>query len=235
MEYPELQALEYQPFDSDIFRFPFYRLDPEKIDHVPEDFNFLRNTSHPQFGCDAKISTPEEELSSKVVSLGFKIVCQQTTLGLDTSQQSFMGDEFVKISERLSDSEISSHSRNFKHDRLSLDNRIPPEIVSRFYSKWIRNAFTINSKKVYVLGSGCCIVMQQNEQLKIDLVSVLEKRKGFGKRLLLKVLYNAKAQGQEIVQVTTESHNEGAIRLYEKCGFRPISTHHCFHFFNISD
>ena len=235
MEYSELLAFEHLPFDSDVFRFPFYRLDLEKIDHASKDLEFLHDTKLKQFGCDAKILTKDEKLSAKALSLGFEIICQQTTLELDASQGSFKDDALVEISSEMSDSDISLHSRNFGKDRLSLDQRISPGIVSRFYEKWIRNAFGMEAKLTYVLESGFCITLNQRDKLKIDLVSVLEKRKKIGERLLLKVLHDAQAKGQGIVQVTTESHNKGAIGLYQKCGFRPVSIHHCLHFFNIPD
>ena len=135
----------------------------------------------------------------------------------------------------MTENEILLHSINFSCDRLSADPRIAPNIASKFYSNWIRNSFCIRAKRTYVLKSGFCISFKLKDQLKIDLVSVLEKRKKIGERLLLKVLHDAKLEGQKIVQVTTESHNEGAIGLYKKCGFEIVSTHKSLHFLDISD
>ena len=80
--------------------------------------------------------------------------------------------------------------------------------VKQFYTKWIANSFSFPGKTIYSLQSGLCITQLKQDILKIDLLSVLEKRKGLGSRLIGHALAQASQGKISYVEVTTESHNK---------------------------
>ena len=226
-----LKHFEHLPFDTKVFGFPFFRLDPELGLEIDEDLATIRDLTEGTFGCDAKVMAKENSILESLVQFGFRSVCEQVNLQLCPSEIRFDLDESVRCPPLMDYSKIHEHSENFTDDRLSLDSRIPQETIRKFYENWISNSFFFSEKKVYVLESGLCITLQKEDHLKIDLVSVLEKRKGLGRRLMIHVLEEARLRKIDNVRVTTEAHNHAAIRLYEGVGFRKVSSHHCLHFF----
>ena len=226
-----LTHLEHLPFDTEVFGFPFFRLDPENGLEIDKDLATIRGLTKGRFGCDAKVMDGENKTVESLVRLGFREVCEQVTLQLCPSERRFDFDESARCPALMEDAEIHGHSENFTDDRLSLDSRIPQETIRKFYANWITNSFSLSGKKVFVLESGLCITLLKEDHLKIDLVSVLEKRKGLGRRLMLHVLEEARVRKIGKVRVTTESHNQAAIKLYEGVGFQKVSSHHCLHFF----
>lgn len=229
---PAFRALAHLSFDSEVFGFPFFRVNLAERDALSEEIERLKTVTGKKFGCDAKTDISENSEFTELKQLGFQHLCDQTTCEAHLEASTNDGDEEVMTPDSPEEELVASHSANFTDDRLSLDTRIPVEATKRFYAQWIRNSFVIPQKKTYVLGSGLCITLEKKGMLKIDLVSVLEKRSGIGFRLLGHVLNEARNNQVKTVQVTTESHNEGALRLYEKCGFSKISEHHCLHFFH---
>ena len=226
------RALSKMEFDSQVFGFPFFRVNLDEQDALPEEIERLKTIPGKKFGCDAKTDFSENAEFIELKRLGFHHICDQTTCKAYIEASINDGDTEVMTPDAPEEKLVSSHSANFTDDRLSLDPRIPVDTTKRFYAQWIRNSFVIPQKKTYVLDSGICITVEKDGVLKIDLVSVLEKRSGIGFRLLSHVLSEDRNNQVKTVQVTTESHNEGALRLYEKHGFRKVSEHHCLHFFH---
>ena len=87
-------------------------------------------------------------------------------------------------------------------------------------------------KTIYSIQSDLCITLKLKDSLKIDLVSVLDKRKGIGSRLVEHTLIKAAMEKVSSVEVTTETHNEAAINIYTRNGFREKARTSCLHFFH---
>ena len=136
---------------------------------------------------------------------------------------------------QLDAEEISLHADNFSNDRLSLDSRIPCASIKRFYAKWIENSFSFPGKTIYSFQSGLCITHLKQDVLKIDLLSVLEKRKGVASRLIGHALIQAFQGKIPRIEVTTESHNKGAIKAYTRNGFQEKTRMSCFHLFHYGE
>ena len=233
--FARLAALTYLPFDSEVFGFPFFRLSTNAGNSLSRDLEVLRNLNLAAFGCDAKISSAEDSSIIQLQKEGFIHVCDQITYDISPASSKFMPE--VKAAElmHMDAEEISFHADNFRNDRLSLDTRIPEATIKRFYTKWIANSFSFPGKTIYSLQSGLCITHLKQDVLKIDLVSVLEKRKGVGSRLIGHTLAQAYQGKIPSVEVTTESHNKGAIKAYTRNGFQEKTRLSCLHLFHSGD
>jgi hypothetical protein len=230
--FDRLETLAYLPFDSGVFGFPFFRLPTVPDESLSRDLESLRNLNLPVFGCDAKVSALENSDVRHLQEEGFVHVCDQVTFEVSPASSDLRLDGGVTELKDLEPMSIASHAHNFKKDRLSLDSRIPSDAISRFYSKWIENSFSFPNKTVYSLQSGLCITLWQKDSLKIDLVSVLDKRKGIGSRLVEHTLIKAAMEKVSSVEITTETHNEAAINIYIRNGFREKARTSCLHFFH---
>ena len=230
--FARLEALTYLPFDSEVFGFPFFRLITDAGNSLSRDLGILRNLNLPAFGCDAKISSTDDSSLIQLQKEGFIHVCDQITYDISPSSSTFMPEVKAVELMDMDAEEISFHADNFKDDRLSLDSRIPSASIKRFYTKWIANSFSFPGKTIYSLQSGLCITHLKQDVLKIDLVSVLEKRKGVGSRLIGHTLAQASQGKVPHVEVTTESHNKGAIKVYTRNGFQEKTRLSCLHLFH---
>ena len=79
-----LTHLEHLPFDTEVFGFPFFRLDPENGLEIDKDLATIRGLTKGRFGCDAKVMDGENKTVESLVRLGFREVCEQVTLQLET-------------------------------------------------------------------------------------------------------------------------------------------------------
>ena len=227
-----LEALSYLPFDSEVFGFPFFRLITDVGDSLSRDLESLSKLNLPAFGCDAKVSSTDDLSVMQLQKEGFNHVCDQVTYDISPATSKFLPEvDTVELID-LDAAEISFHADNFREDRLSRDSRIPNATIKRFYSRWIANSFNFPDKTIYSLQSGLCITHLKQDILKIDLVSVLEKRKGVGSRLIGHTLAQASQAKISCVEVTTESHNTGAIKVYIRNGFREKARLSCLHLFH---
>ncbi len=233
--FARLEALTYLPFDSEVFGFPFFRLITDAGNSLAQDLEALRSLNLPTFGCDAKISSTDDSSIIQLQKEDFIHVCDQITYDISPASSTFMPEvEAVELM-NIDAEEISFHADNFRDDRLSRDSRIPGASIKRFYAKWIANSFSFPGKTIYSLESGLCITQLKQDILKIDLVSVLEKRKGVGSRLIGHTLAQAYQGKIPCVEVTTESHNKGAIKAYTRNGFQEKTRLSCLHLFHYGE
>jgi ribosomal protein S18 acetylase RimI-like enzyme len=84
--------------------------------------------------------------------------------------------------------------------------------------------------QVAVDGRNFCSFRPRERRLSIDLLSVLDKRRGIGRDLVSAVLAEAARRGSGRVEVVTECGNAASWRLYLGCGFRPEGFTDCLHF-----
>jgi hypothetical protein len=230
--FARLEALTYLPFDSEVFGFPFFRLIADAGNSLSRDLGILQKLNLPAFGCDAKISSTDDSSLIQLKKEGFIHICDQITYGISPANSTFLPEVKAVELMHMDAAAISFHADNFKDDRLSLDSRIPDATIKRFYTKWIANSFSFHDKTIYSLQSGLCITHLRQDVLKIDLVSVLEKRKGVGSRLIGHTLAQASQGKIPCIEVTTESHNKGAIKVYTRNGFQEKTRLSCLHLFH---
>lgn len=129
---------------------------------------------------------------------------------------------------------------SFTHSRIYQDTRFDQTKARQFYPKWLRDSFGI-TERVYILKDNNpegnvlgFISLQFNEaerRLVIRLIAVDERHRGsgYGQVMMDWLIRDAIKRGFHHIQVGTQAGNTAAIRLYEKNGFRPISTKYRFH------
>ena len=232
--FDKLQVLNYLPFDSEVFGFPFFRV-TQLENSLAHDLELLCNYKIGTFGCDAKVSSKDYSSIVHLKNYGFVHVCDQITYDIFPYSSKFTTNlEVVELS-NINQEEIALHANNFKDDRLSRDPRIPHETVKEFYSKWISNSFKFKNKSIYSLDSALCITQLKKNVLKIDLLSVLDKRKGLGTQMIEHILAHTSEAEFSSVEVTTEADNAGAIKVYTQNGFQEKTLSSCLHFFHFDD
>ena len=85
------------------------------------------------------------------------------------------------------------------------------------------------------MDSALCITQLKKNVLKIDLLSVLDKRKGLGTQMIEHILAHTSEAEFSSVEVTTEADNAGAIKVYTQNGFQEKTLSSCLHFFHFDD
>jgi len=109
-----------------------------------------------------------------------------------------------------------------------MDPLLPTEGRLRLYQQWFRNSLG-GMKQTASLGPNVCTFLRAENYVKIDLLSILEPRKGIGLRLVSAVVAAARTSGAESVRVVTECENPAACSLYQKAGFRKPAYTAVFH------
>lgn len=80
------------------------------------------------------------------------------------------------------------------------------------------------------LESGFVTLAQDGDDIRIDLVSVVAKRRGIASALLARILAIAAREGRRAVRVVTEWENAPALALYARAGFAPVRYESLLHF-----
>jgi hypothetical protein len=222
-----LHSLVYQEFDSDAFAVPFFRvIDPHSSDLVHE----IEAVTRGERGIiDAKLPAEDIEAANRLLRAGFRKICCQVELHHDV-----VGGTYAPVQSgifegfSLPEEMVSRHAANFTFDRFSLDNELPPG-HQLLFERWIRNS----------LGGRTCLVAARefnfitfklvSDQIKIDLVSVLDKGRGIARDLLHAILWKARELRLREVVVVTECENKPAVNLYLKKGFKVVQFYSVFH------
>ena len=220
------QCLVPVEFDSRAFGFPFYRvtrLDEAELRRELEAFAGLS-----PMAVDAKAPAGDLAAQYALMRLGFRKVCMQVTMRHDLSYDST--NQGVDFSEKLNLDEetLWAHARNFTRDRFSQDPLLPKSGRHRLYYQWLRNSLG-GRKLVAHVGSHLCTFSLAEGEAVIDLVSILEGRRGYGQRLISAVVDYARRHGAREVRVTTECENTGAWMLYQRAGFVAVKYSAVFH------
>ena len=223
-----MRCIAEQIFDTQIFGVPFFRivtLDlPMPGDELPA---LLRR--HPII-IDAKFPATAHEATHFLHGLGFRTVCTQIALAhhLREVPDCVPAVSFASSMD-MSETMIRAHVENFRSDRFSLDLRIDRAARDNLYAAWVRNS-TGGHARLALHGGNFCSFKEGCDTLTIDLLSVLYKRRGIGRNLIIAVLGLARGHGMRAVQVVTESGNEAAWRLYLSCGFAVAGFINCMHY-----
>jgi len=210
------------------FGAPFFRIESLNLPALAKELPALLRRR--PIIVDAKVPAAAHEATRFLHRLGFRTVCTQIALTheLRTGSDSMSSVVFasrINISEPM----VRAHVENFRSDRFSLDVRTDRAARNNLYAAWIRNS-TSGHAQVALHGENFCSFKEGPDALIIDLLSVLDKRRGIGRALVSAVLGLARRRGWPKVQVVTECGNEAAWRLYLSCGFSVSGFANCLHF-----
>jgi hypothetical protein len=221
--------LKYLEFDSDIFGIPFYRI--ANPDHRQLSNALRRAASRGQFAIDAKVDTTDRRCIARLERLGLVRICTQITLVDDrlpvATQRS---DPEVVLSDclEMDARTISAHAEGFRFARFNQDPRLPRTDVRRHMRRWIANSLG-GTFQVLSIGRNFCTFRLVGDDLTIDLLSCLDTRRGYARRLLFSLAETGAVMGARRIHVTTEAENLAALRLYLACGFFPFRSTTCLH------
>jgi len=220
-------CLALQAFDTEIFGIPCYRV-------VALDETGLARDLPPVLKqrpvmVDAKVPAARNEMTRRLQELGFRIVCTQIVFHREPDPISYTASE-VSIVPRLEidDATVDAHAANFIADRHALDPLVGRARHDALYDRWIRNSLS-GRMLVASHGRNFCTFRTHDDHCAIDLLSVLDKRRGIGRALLNAVL-DYSIQQLKPARVITECGNEAAWRLYLSCGFHIVGFINCLHF-----
>lgn len=225
-----MKAIEKQNFDSEVFGFPFYRVKKYNIRLVKSDFIKLKDES--PIIIDAKIDSNRKDFDHFFQQLGFKKVCMQAELELTLDDITESDNSDIKIDFNISwpDKIIKKHAKNFIYDRFSLDYFIDDKKKDLLFYRWIKNSLLNKKINIIYFDNNFCSFKEKNNEIIIDLISVINKGKGIGTLLIKKLIYYAKRNGYKKIKVVTECENISAISFYQKNGFKIIKFYSCFHY-----
>ena len=216
-------------FDQKFFRRPCYRLRPEISKTEWNQFEqFSRR--EPIFA-DLKFAASDLETAHDALQHSFRKIC--TLVELTHSLAQVEPIEGVVFSDHLdlTKSDQRAHAEHFHACRFRQDPLIPTRIAVDLYAAWIGNSLN-GGKRVAALGINFCSFADIDGIRHIDLLSVIEKGRGYGTRLLKAVAYDAKLSKLRQVSVTTEIENEPSIKAYTAAAFDIRAFSSVFHFKN---
>ncbi|HIP37450.1 MAG TPA: GNAT family N-acetyltransferase [Crocinitomix sp.] len=126
--------------------------------------------------------------------------------------------------------------------RFKKDNNFKQNEFEKLYFKWIENCLNDNaSKKIIVKKENNHIVgfttleNLNTNQSKIGLIAVdaQHHRKGIAKGLINFAEHISFKHHCKSLEVTTQSHNLSAMKLYKHFGFNLIFTNYIYHYWNL--
>ncbi len=228
-----IKAIKKLEFDTEIFQVPYYRVKDFNENKIELEFNKLKESG--SVIIDAKVDASDKELSNFFHNLGFKKICMQIELELplnNTEISQIGGDTEVKIAPifMLPDDLIKKHAENFIYDRFSLDPLISKDKKNKLFFTWIKNSFTDQGIKIAWLNNDFCSFKEREEEIIIDLISVLEKGKNTGTRILKELMHYGAANNFKKIKVVTECENHISVAFYQKNNFKISKFTSCFHF-----
>jgi GNAT superfamily N-acetyltransferase len=216
-----------QAFDSEMFGVPFYRVLRLDAQAIRRELAALSDTV-PRI-IDAKLPADDLVHAQLLLENGFRKTCMQFELVHDLSEPP-PAPAKGEIADRLElPEEVRwEHARNFLYDRFSLDPLLPDEAVNRLYRNWITNSLS-GRKRVVHDGSDFCSFSEKDDEISIDLLSVLCAGRGIGSGLLARLIEYGRDSRLGLVRVVTECENRPAWRLYLKSRFRVGDFRTVFH------
>ncbi len=226
----EFTCLTRQGFDSEAFGCDFYRVTCCDYAALADELARLRALPGPVMA-DARVAAADREADLFFQGQGFrKVTVQLRFAGRIDPALAHGPDPGDTAENRLTPREAARHVDNLRYDRFNLDAHAPKAGRDRFQAAWIANSLASPAiRKVYD-GASFVSFKYDGPEAVVDIVSVLEHRRGVGTALLRRVAAAAARAGRERLVVTTEAENEPACRLYAKCGLAAEAHFSRFHY-----
>jgi hypothetical protein len=222
--------IEKSAFDEQFFDVPCFKL----IDPITSADLSALPCLPPRSPCFASAKVPASDLAAgrQLLNCGFRKICTQVQLfhPLTVVSAGIHPSVEIKDALHLSEGEICAHALHFETSRFRQDPLLPVAAADALYATWIRNSLS-GSKRVAFAGANFCTFADNGPSRRIDLLSVLDKRKGHARALLSALLANALLEKCTGVHVVTEAENEAALAVYRTVGFLIKKFINVFHFY----
>ena len=220
-----------------------------------KDVYFLKNLSEQISNDDfpaspslvfTKVATSEIEKIQLLESLGFNLIdtnillCKENTGGL--VNQSIPLDYSIRLSKPVDCDHVGNIARdNFRFSRFHQDQRISKTAADRIKQVWAKNFFSGTRGDYMIIAcykdqpvGFCQILLKNTSDLIIDLIAVDSPHHGVGlASAMINFLINQIApsfSGNTKIMVGTQISNLPSLCLYQKLGFKIISSDYVFHY-----
>lgn len=224
--------VELQKFDSEIFGRDFYRIKNVNPDDIRSAL--LEVIRKKNIIIDAKIQSKNIEVNNILIKMGFLKICTQTQLVLSPKKKKNNVKSKIYEEINISNESADKLANNFIYDRFSQDIRFQTAKKNLFYKTWILNSLKNKTILAAKINEDFCSFKIIDKTIIIDLLSVLEKRKGHASDLLSCINNYAIDNNIETIKVVTEIENEPALKTYLKNNFIFHKFITCYHFFSTS-
>lgn len=223
-----MNAIEFQSFDTEIFGVPFYRIKHAASDRLESELNRIMEKS--PVIIDVKIEADNRMLDRYFQKIGFRKICTQVEfvkfpLKCDAVAGVTFSDRFT-----LPDDILRQYAANRIYDRFDLDPFIADEKKNKLYFTWLKNSFANPSINIAYINENFCSFKEKNNEIYIELLMVLVKRKKMGTLLLHAVENYAANSNVTRIGIITECENKPAVNLYLKNNFKIVRFLTCFHY-----
>lgn len=223
------RAIAWSRFDSELLGLDWYRLQTPDSVGLADDLDRLAGR---HFWLDARVSQMDREVTDILTQRGGRLICDQLGFAADLSQPAASDDEVTVSSRLLMPEEIlERHAANFSYSRFARDPRLPADAAIRLYRSWWETSLG-GAKLVSHTGDGAvCTFRIAEGTVEIDLVSILDKRQGLGRRVVRKAMEYGWNNGARRITVRTEADNPAAL-LYAALGMTQMQSWHLIHLQN---
>jgi GNAT superfamily N-acetyltransferase len=178
---------------------------------------------------EARLRTSQVEETKLLLLLGFSKVCCQVNYVMDLADPGQDPAEDPQTSLRLSQDLLTRHAANLRFSRFSLDPRLPRSTWLELHRRWVEHAMVSEKAYKFFIGENFVSFTLLADRVFVDLLSVLTPRQGLGAALLAKAADFGRARGLGLLEVCTESENEGACMFYQALGMRLEATYSILH------
>jgi GNAT superfamily N-acetyltransferase len=207
------------PFDEAFLGVACYHLMPPI---EPSDLAALSaaRTKGPFFA-SAKIDASDVQTVNTMGEFGFRRICMQVVLHHRLDDVPGIAAD-VQIAERLDldPTDVRVHAAQFETGRFRQDPLIRTDAAIELYAAWVRIS-TRGAKRIASINRNFVSFEDREGVRWIDLVSVLDKRRGIATRLLGTIIDDARRKSLEEVKVVTDADNIAALHAYRAAGFQP--------------
>lgn len=223
-----MNSIKLQAFDTEIFKKDFYRVVEFDIEKITVELSELFNKEN--IIIDTKIDASNLLMDKFLKQNDFRKISTQVELMLNPIEATDVKFSIIEKEVKISEQIAMRLSENFTADRFSQDHRIDTNLKNKFYKTWILNSFKNPNIYIAYIGNNFCSFKVQDCLIKIDLLSILDKRKGYARDLLSAINNFAIENNIKTISVVTECENLPAYKTYTNFGFIPYKYLSCFHY-----
>jgi ribosomal protein S18 acetylase RimI-like enzyme len=183
-----------------------------------------------------RVPTADLENAGLAADNGFRVVDVNVTLER-RGGESFAGDAVAPATPDQHDALLDIAGSCFRYSRFHLDPGIPRPLADRVKREWVRS-FIEGRRGIELLAAtagdeplGFLAVLETVDDARvIDLVGVAPHAQGRGiGQALVANFAHRHGNGTRILRVGTQASNVPSLRLYEKLGFRVVSSAYVLH------
>jgi dTDP-4-amino-4,6-dideoxy-D-galactose acyltransferase len=238
-----MELLQRLDWDSRFFGFPIARITNPlaSVDELGEAVGLMKTQQIPLAYWAAY--HPSDEVRRKAVQLGGRMVDEKLTFSAQVSNPADIDPSPSSLVQSYREGMSVDDLKQLAVDsgiysRFVVDPKFPPDKARALFEEWmLRSLDKSHADDVLVIpqGSrmaGMATVVQKEGYVSIGLVAVGEefRGRGLGEALVRAAIDWCRERGIQQIHVTTQSANQPARRLYQKCGFEVAKTELVYHF-----